>query len=380
VNRRELLAHAGTGALGGVLASSGALADSLASSSVHERVRGSASERDRRDTVRDRNTIRNRDTYRNPVSDCIFPDPDVLRVDGTYYAYATYHPWTPGEGPERELIPVLQSPNLVSWEFVGPAFEEDPAWSRYRGLWAPSVGRLGGRTLLYYSDAAFRADDPGIGVATASDPGGPFEPRGGLLRSEEIGVRNSIDPMLFEGSERPSLFWGSKRGIYGIRLTEDGLSTAAGASETFRIAGDGVEAPYVVERGDYFYFYFFGSRGTCCRGDDSTYHVVVGRAGNLRGPYRNRAGERLTAEGVTRTTILEGDDRFLGPGHCSVVRDENDGWWLLYHAYVAGNARVGDTPRRVLMLDRIRWENGWPAVGEDGTPSAEGPVPAVAPD
>nr|WP_240147622.1 family 43 glycosylhydrolase [Halorussus sp. JP-T4] len=309
------------------------------------------------------------ETYRNPVSDRIFPDPDVLRIGDTYYAYGTYHPWTPGEGPDRQLVPILRSPNLVDWEPVGPAFEQKPPWSRYRGLWAPGVGRLDGRTLLYYSDSKFGADNPGVGVATAPEPAGPFEPRGGLFRSEGIGVPNSIDPMLFE-ADAPYLFWGSHRGIYGVRLADDGLSTAG---EKFRIAGDGVEAPYVVERdGSY---YFFGSRGTCCAGAESTYHLVVGRAEQLRGPYRNREGERLTADGATGTTILDGGEQFLAPGHCAVVRDGNGGWWLLYHAYVAGNARVGDTPRRVLMLDRIRWVNGWPVVGEDGTPSARGTVP-----
>lgn len=311
---------------------------------------------------------READTYRNPVYDRIFPDPDVLRVDGTYYAYGTYHPWTPGVGPDRELISILESSNFVDWKPVGPAFAEKPPWSRYRGLWAPGVGRLQGRVVLYYSDSEFGAENPGIGVATAPDPTGPFEPRGGLFRSEAIGVPNSIDPMLFVG-ERPVLFWGSKRGIYGVELADSGLSVLGGK---FQIAGGGVEAPYVVERDGQ--FYFFGSRGSCCRGLESTYRVVVGRAEDLRGPYRNRDWERLTADGATGTTILRSGEQFVGPGHCSVVRDENGGWWMLYHAYERGNGWVGDTPRRVLLLDRIRWENGWPEVS-DGTPSAMGTVP-----
>lgn len=360
VNRRELLARASasTLALG--------LAPTL----------GTARGRDQRRIGGQQNN------YRNPVYDQIFPDPDVLRIDGTYYAYGTYHPWKPGVGPQRELIPILKSPNLVDWEVVGPAFREVPDWAQYRGLWAPGVGRLGGRTVLYYSDSEFGADNPGIGVATASDPTGPFQPRGGLFRSRGIGVPNSIDPMLFVREGTPYLFWGSHAGIYGIRLAEDGLSVRGDEErdddETeckFQIVGGGVEAPYVVERGDY--FYFFGSRGSCCRGARSTYRVVVGRSRNLRGPYRNRKGERLTAEGATGTTILRGNDRFLGPGHCAVVRDENGGWWMLYHAYVAGKAWVGDTPRRVLMLDRIRWKDGWPVVGENGTPSETGKVPPV---
>jgi arabinan endo-1,5-alpha-L-arabinosidase len=314
-------------------------------------------------------------SYQNPVYDQIFPDPDVLRIDGTYYAYGTYHPWTEGEGPERELIPILRSPNLVDWEPVGPAFEEIPPWSQYRGLWAPGVGQLDDRIVLYCSDSEFGSDDPGIGVASASDPTGPFQPRGGLFRSGEIGVRNSIDPALVVRDGTPYLFWGSHRGIYGVELAEDGLSVEGdGSEQKFQIVGRGVEAAYVVERGDH--FYFFGSRGSCCRGLRSTYRVVVGRAEEFRGPYRNRKGERLTAEGATGTVILRGDDRFLGPGHCSVIRDIEGGWWMFYHAYERGKGWVGDTPRRVLMLDRIRWEDGWPVVG-DGTPSESGTVPPL---
>jgi arabinan endo-1,5-alpha-L-arabinosidase len=174
--------------------------------------------------------------------------------------------------------------------------------------------------------------------------------------------------MLFEG-ENPYLFWGSHQGIYGVRLADDGL---VAAGEKFQIAGEGVEAPYVVER--HGYFYFFGSRGTCCAGTESTYHLVVGRAEQLRGPYRNRDGERLTAEGATGTTVLDGGPAFLAHGHCAVVRDSQGGWWLLYHASLVGKAWVGATPRRVLMLDRIRWHEGWPMVGEDGTPSRVGQV------
>jgi len=346
VNRRELLATVGVAGLGTV-----GVGGSVPTGTA-QRARQSAG------------------TYYNPVYDRVFPDPDVLRVGSTYYAYGTYHQW--GEDPlERRLIPVLRSTNLVDWEPVGPAFESKPQWSRYRGLWAPGVGRLNEWTVLYYSDAEFGAENPGVGVATAREPTGPFEPRGGLLRSEDIGVPNAIDPMLFEG-EIPYLFWGSHRGIYGVRLAEDGLAVAG---DTFQIAGTGVEAPYVVERGGS--FYFLGSRGTCCAGAQSTYRVVVGRAQRLRGPYRNRDGESLTADGATGTTVLDGGQAFRAPGHCTVVRDPQGGWWLLYHAYVAGRAWVGETPRRVLMLDRIRWREGWPVVGGDGAPSRVGQTPPV---
>jgi arabinan endo-1,5-alpha-L-arabinosidase len=333
-------------------------------------VAGAAGLRRARSTAR---TARARTSglYRNPVFEEVFADPTAIRADdGAYYAYATFNPW-PGASREDRLIPIARSRDLVRWEDVGDAFETKPDWRDEGGLWAPHVARVAGRYLLYYSYARFGDPNPGIGVAVAESPAGPFEDRGALLRSDEIGVRNSIDPYLLVDDGTPYLFWGSKRGIYGVRLSDDGLSLAG---EKFRIAGDGVEAPWLIRRrGRY---YFFGSRGTCCRGADSTYRVVVGRGESLRGPYVNREGESLRR--APGTTILRGDEYFAGPGHNAVVRDDAGVDWLLYHAYERHNPWVGSIPRRVLMLDRLVWRDGWPTV-ETRTPSRVAPAPTIRP-
>lgn len=313
------------------------------------------------------------DTYRNPVFEEVFADPTAIRAaDGTFYAYATYHSWG-GARESSRLIPVARSPDLVNWSYAGAALESMPDWrdAEGLGLWAPDIARFGGRYVLYYSYARFGDPNPGIGVAVSPSPAGPFEDRGELLRSDGIGVRNSIDPCLVREDGTPFLFWGSKRGIYGVRLAPDGLSVVG---DPFQIADDGVEAPYLVKRDGR--YYFFGSRGTCCAGADSTYHVVVGRSDSLRGPYENREGESLTE--APGTTVLRGDDAFAGPGHNTVVRDGAGDDWLLYHAYERANAWAGDgdVPRRVLMLDRLDWRGGWPRV-ETGTPSRTAPVPRV---
>lgn len=309
------------------------------------------------------------DTYRNPVYDCVFADPDVISVGDSYYAYGTYQDW--GRPGQRPLIPILRSRNLVDWQFVGEAFRRKPKWRERGGLWAPTIARLRGRYALYYSYASFQADNPGIGVATAAKPTGPFDDHGPLFRSDDIGVPHSIDPCLFVRGDTPYLFWGSHAGIYGIRLSPDGLRTVG---EKFQIVGEGVEAAYLVKRGDF--FYFFGSRGTCCEGAKSTYRVVTGRSRDLRGSYRNRAGENLLS--ASGTTILRGSDRFAGPGHCAVLRGPDGDHWLLYHAYERSNAWVGPMPRRILMLDRLAWNEGWPVVPgkrpsvEHATPPANG--------
>lgn len=309
-------------------------------------------------------------TYRNPVFEEVFADPTAVRAaDGTYYAYATFQNW--GGGPARpRLLPVARSRGLVDWRYAGEAFRSRPDWAdEGDGLWAPDVERVAGRYVLYYSVARFGDPNPGVGVAVSDDPAGPFADRGELLRSDEVGVPNSIDPYCHVEGDTPYLFWGSKRGLYGVRLAADGLSLAG---EPFRVAGDGVEAPFVRERDGR--YYLFGSRGTCCDGLDSTYHVVVGRSDSLRGPYRNRDGESLLE--AAGTTILRGGEQFAAPGHNAVVRDDAGDDWLLYHAYERSDPWAGPAPRRVLMLDRLRWRDGWPVV-PGGTPSREAPAPSV---
>jgi arabinan endo-1,5-alpha-L-arabinosidase len=288
-------------------------------------------------------------------------------ADGAFYAYATYQNWDAQR--DRRLIPIIRSWNLIDWEYVGQAFATKPNWLDEEGLWAPEIGVLDGRYVLYYSFATFESTNPGIGVATATVPGDTFTDRGKLFSSAEIGIPNSIDPCLVVDDGTPYLFWGSFQGIYGIRLAPDGLTTSG---NPFQIAGPGVEAAYLINRGEY--YYLFGSRGTCCSGADSTYHVVVGRSKRLTGGYENRAGTSLlTGSG---TMVLHGDDTFAGPGHNDVVHDDSGTEWLVYHAYERANPWVGPIPRRVLMLDPLRWDDGWPTVNTS-TPSRTIPQPVI---
>src|SRR3546814_10041280 len=49
-------------------------------------------------------------------------------------------------------------------------------------------------------------------------------------------------------------------------------------------------APFIIRRGDF--HYLFASFDFCCRGADSTYYTVVGRAAKAEGPYVDREGRR----------------------------------------------------------------------------------------
>ncbi|WP_306060598.1 family 43 glycosylhydrolase [Natronococcus wangiae] len=312
--------------------------------------------------------------FSNPVFEPTLADPSIVRADdGSFYAYGTEDDWYsddehPADGVQ--FVPVARSEDLVEWEYVGEAFETKPDWKDSGGLWAPHVDAYDDRYYLYYAYSVWGDDNPGIGVATADHPAGPFEDRGKLFDSEEIGVENSIDPFFFVEEGTPYLFWGSWHGIWGVELEDDGFAVAG---EPFRIAADDhFEAPYIVERDGR--YYFFGSNGRCCDGADSDYHAVVGRSDSFDGPYVNRDGDPL--EENPGTTILEGSDAFIGPGHNAVIRDDAGTDWLVYHAYDADDPWINSTPRRALMIDRIRWEDGWPAI-DGGVPSEEARTPVI---
>ncbi|HET7627608.1 MAG TPA: family 43 glycosylhydrolase [Bacillales bacterium] len=310
--------------------------------------------------------------YVNPVFEPVLADPTVVRADdGYFYAYGTEDAW--GEKVESKLIPIVRSTNLIDWEYVGEAFKKKPDWKPAGGLWAPDISRFNGKYYLYYSFSLWGDPDPGIGVATSEKPEGPFQDHGKLFLSSEIGVNNSIDPQLFVTDDgTPYLFWGSFHGIYGVQLSKDGFSTVG---KKFQIAGDTYEGAFLFKKNGH--FYFFGSRGSCCEGADSTYHVAVGRSDSLKGPYVDKNGVKLTEYGGTDVLKAREDGKFVGPGHITVVTDDAGQDWMLYHAIDKKDPLLWNgATRRPLMLDRIIWKDGWPLI-RGKSPSEtkqEGPV------
>ena len=124
--------------------------------------------------------------FLNPVLEN-FPDPDVVQVGETFYAYATTN-YDAGSGLGSN-IQVARSDDLVSWERLPDALPELAAWSGLTTLfstllhsatWAPDVARIGDRYLLYYTTPAVDIPRPDgkpsqcISVAAADSPEGPF--------------------------------------------------------------------------------------------------------------------------------------------------------------------------------------------------------------
>ena len=328
--------------------------------------------------------------YENPVWAPILADPSVIKHDGMYYAFGTQDDGVWGDTFGVQYGPILKSKDLINWDFAGSVFKpyNRPGmdWASLNaGVWAPDVVKIGDKFVLYYSLSIWGDPNPGIGVAVADHPLGPWTDNGKLFTSEEIGVNNSIDSTTFQDEDgNVYLIWGSFRGLYGVELTKDGLNLKGGidyAKENkVHIAGldtstpwngDTYEAPYVIHKEGY--YYMFVSSGTCCNGHNSTYNIRVGRSKNPLGPYIDSEGQSML--GTNRGhQVLKKNDRFVGTGHNGIVMDDDNNFWIVYHAFdTLEDSHVGNSNRRSMLLDLLIWD-------KDGWPSVEGLTPGINPD
>jgi arabinan endo-1,5-alpha-L-arabinosidase len=320
-------------------------------------------------------------TYVNPVLDEDFPDPAViLAPDGFYYAYATQ---TLRDG-HWVNIQVARSMDLVHWQQLGDALPDKPGWARdTQDFWAPYVLRDGERYLMYYSATPDVCEGPERGhclaVATSPSPAGPFVDMGLPLL---LGMGfEYIDPMAFDDpvSGKRFLYWGS--GFQPIKVQElapDRLSFAANSEPANLIWPNPVkdsfprlvEAAWVICHDEYYYLFYSGDN--CC-GPDAEYGVMVARSREATGPFETLE----EARGVPHSLMLFKSESWLAPGHNSIVTDKAGQTWIVYHAIDVNRPRQRQedelNSRRILLIDKVVWRDGWPFVG---TPSDE---PKTAP-
>lgn len=304
-------------------------------------------------------------TYKNPVIADKVPDPTIIRAnDGCFYLYAT---------ESNGNIPIYRSTDLTDWKLAGQVFDQNnkPKFLDGARAWAPDINYIKGKYVLYYSKGIWgNHNDVGVGVVVADNPLGSFTDKGEILVSKDIGVTNSIDQFYIRDHGKNYLIWGSFHGIYMAELTSDGLRLKDKTKLT-RIAGNQMEASYVLKKNGY--YYLFGSIGSCCAGEKSTYTVTYGRSKKLAGPYLTRDGKRLLDGDYE--VLMHGNAFFAGPGHnAEFVTDDAGNDWIIYHSYLRNDPKRG----RVGMLDQIQWKDDWPYV-LNTEPSSEHVAPYFKP-
>lgn len=289
-------------------------------------------------------------------------DPTVIKEGDTFYLFST-----------RAGISVRCSQDLVRWRLCGDVFAHLPQWAvedvpGVRGLWAPDVSYFNGKFHLYYSVSTFGKNRSSIGLVTnrTLDPASErfrWEDQGKVIGSQPTDDWNAIDPhIVLDEQGQPWLSFGSFWGGIKLRKIDPLTGKLSAQDETLYALASrprskelpgAVEAPVIVRKNGY--YYLFVSFDLCCRGKESTYHIRVGRARRVTGPYADRGGRLMTEGGGT--LVLEGAGRWRGPGHCAVLQDAG-GERLVYHAY---DADWRGTP--TLRIQPLQWDaEGWPSV------------------
>ena len=301
-------------------------------------------------------------------------DPSIIKQGDTWYVFAT------GKAPEGGQMAIRCSKNLVHWQLCGQVFDSIPEWIQRESpgtteLWAPDISYERGEYRLYYAYSLFGKNISGIALATNKtlDPrsqGYKWSDQGLVLRSTAADDYNAIDPNFAVDTQGRSWlafgsFWGgiklrrlNERGkpstedrkIYSI-ATREKPSHPAPAKPGLPPDWQAVEAPFIVRHDSY--YYLFVSWDLCCKGSNSTYHTIVGRAKEITGPYLDENGVSMMQGGGTE--ILHSNGEWAGPGGESVLLG-SPGDLLVFHAY---DAKTG---KPALQISTIQWTSGWPRV------------------
>lgn len=290
-------------------------------------------------------------TYRNPILPYDYSDPDVCRVGNMYLMTSSSFNNIPG-------LQILLSEDLVHWDIVDaalpyclPGFEPGKG-TKVLGnfVWAPSIRTHADTLYIYYGDP-----DRGIYCVRAALPQPLTRERFPLHWEEAVLVmpaKGYIDACPFWDEDGRCYLVhgvaGSRRGVKSVlmmaELTADGL----GVKVPSRIIFDGHEEHETSEGPKLYkkdgYYYIFHPAG----GVEFGWQVVQ-RSRNIYGPYE------------LQVVLRQGETAINGPHQGAYVETpQGEGWF--FHFQDVGIAG------RIVHLQPVRWENGWPVMGNNGEP------------
>ena len=106
---------------------------------------------------------------------------------------------------------------------------------------------------------------------------------------------------------------------------------------------------------------------------------MVARSKSPTGPFETLE----QAKGVPHSLMLFKSERWLAPGHNCIIQDRRGEDWIVYHAIDVNRPRQTQqdeiNSRRVLLIDRIEWRDGWPHVGSPSDTPQPTPRRLIAP-
>ena len=277
--------------------------------------------------------------FRNPVLLADYSDPDAIRVGDRYYMVASdFH---------FMGMQVLESEDLVNWRLISQIYSrfDLPGWDTNEhysgGSWAPSIRYHDGRYYVY-----FCTPDEGLFMSTATNPAGPWEP----LHCVKA-VFHGEDPCPFWDEDGQAYLghslWGAgpiilhKMSADGKELLDDGVTVYQGP------IAEGTK----IHKWDGYYYLSIPEGGV-----SGGWQTIL-RSKDIYGPYERRI------------VLQTGSTDINGPHQGSILDTPFGEWWFLHFQ---DRGALG----RVVHLQPMRWEDGWPVMGQDYDGNGIGePVP-----
>lgn len=309
-------------------------------------------------------------------------DPSIRKFGDYYYCYSTDVAYGTNVRPG---IQIRKSKDLVEWNFVGWVFNSLPAQgvqyiqskggTPFNSLWAPCILKVNNEYRLYYSLSSATPRLSVIGLATATNPEGPWTEKAPVVTSLNDNTRqtNAIDPtVITTPAGEQYMYYGSAwDGIYVLRLDPlTGLAQSPGDKGS-RIANrgytngsyngniEGAEIIYNPTLKKYFLFIAYDWLQT-------KYNTRVCRADAPTGPFLDFQNTDANTD-VDHGPMITAPYQFMGHGgwqgvsHCTVFTDGNEHYFFASQARPAVNSYFMD-----LHVRKIFWtEDGWPVVSPE---------------
>jgi len=268
-------------------------------------------------------------TYINPVLNGDWSDPDVIRVDDTYYMVASDFHFLG--------MQILSSDDLVNWRIITQVYDrfDLPGWdanAHYAGgSWAPAIRWHDGKFWIY-----FCTPDEGLFMTQAERPEGPWSPLHCLKA-----VPKWEDPCPFWDDDGQAYLGRSQHGAGPIiihRMSADGRT----------LLDDGV----TVYTGPV-------AEGTKIHKRDGWYYLSIPEGG-VEGGWQTVLRSRSIYGPYERRVVLETGSTGINGPHQGAIVDTPDGqWWFLHFQRLGALGRV-------VHLQPMHWdEDGWPVIGVD---------------
>jgi beta-xylosidase len=267
-------------------------------------------------------------TYINPILNADYSDPDVERVGDKYYMVCSEFHYMG--------MPVLESEDMVNWKIIAqihskldfPVYENRDAYGT--GTWAPCIRYHAGKLWVYVC-----TPNEGLFMSTAEKPEGPWAP---LVHVKDI--KGWEDPCPFWDEDGKAYLGHSVLGAGPIiihQMSEDGTKLLDDGKTVY--TGPVAEGTKIFKRDGYYYM-------SIPEGGVPTGWQTILRSKNIYGPFEKKV------------VLEKGSTPINGP-HQGALVDTPEGEWWFYHFQSAGS--LG----RVVHLQPVFWQDGWPVVGVD---------------